>query len=49
MTNAILRDGFKSFVLMGAHKQEVVSVKPPQVAMRILALLGRWLGYRLPD
>lgn len=44
---------FKSFVLMGmlfsAHEQEVVSVKPPQVVMRILALLGRLLGYRLPD
>lgn len=44
---------FKSFVLMGmlfsAHEQEIVSVKPPQFVMRVLAALGRLLGYRLPD
>ena len=44
---------FKSFVLWGMlfaeHEREVVSVKPPQVVMRLLARLGRLLGYRLPE
>ncbi len=44
---------FKSAVLLGMlfsdHEQEVVSVKPPQMAMRALAMLGRLLRYRLPD
>ncbi len=44
---------FKSAVLLGmlfsAHEQEVVSVKPPRVVMRGLAVLGRLLRYRLPD
>lgn len=44
---------FKSFMLMGmlfsAHEQEVVSVKPPRLVMRLLALLGSSLRYRLPD
>lgn len=44
---------FKSFVLMGMlfsdHERELVSVKPPQMAMRILSKIGRLLGYRLPD
>lgn len=42
-----------SAVLMGmlfsAHEQEVVSKKPPQFVMKSLAVLGRLLGYRLPD
>ena len=44
---------FKSAVLMGMlfsdHEQELTSVKPPQVVMRTLAVLGKLLGYRLPD
>lgn len=44
---------FKSAVLLGmlfsAHEQEVISVKPPRVVMRALAVLGRLLRYRLPD
>lgn len=44
---------FKSFVLLGMlfseHEQEVVSVKPPKTVMRLLAKLGRFLRYRLPD
>ena len=44
---------FRSAVLMGmlftAHEEENVTVQPPQVVMRILAVLGRLLGYRLPD
>lgn len=43
---------FKSFVLLGMlfseHEQEVVSVRPPQVAMRLLARFGRLMGYQLP-
>lgn len=44
---------FKSFILMGMlfadHEQEIVSVKPPQFVMKILASLGKLLGYQLPD
>lgn len=44
---------FKSLVLLGSlfseHEQEVVSVRPPQVVMRLMARLGRLLGYRLPE
>ncbi len=43
----------KSAVLAGmlftAHERENVTVQPPQVVMRVLATLGRLLGYRLPD
>jgi mannose-6-phosphate isomerase-like protein (cupin superfamily) len=35
-------------MLFTAHKQSLVSVKPPQRLMRILAFIGRRLGYRLP-
>lgn len=46
-------NNFKSLVLLGMlfsdHEQEVISVKPPQFVMRSLAVLGRILGYRLPD
>lgn len=44
---------FKSFVLLGMlfsdHEQELISVKPPKFVMRGLAVLGRVLGYQLPD
>lgn len=44
---------FKSFALMGMlfteHEQELVSVKPPRIVMRLLAGVGKLLGYRLPD
>lgn len=43
----------KSFVLLGMlfteHEREVVSVLPPRVVMRVLARVGRLMGYRLPD
>lgn len=43
---------FKSLLLLGMlfseHEQELVSVKPPQVVMRLLARLGKLMGYRLP-
>ena len=44
---------FKSAVLMGMlfseHERELVSVNPPQWAMKGLAMVGRLLGYELPD
>lgn len=44
---------FKAFVLMGMlfmdHEQEIISVKPPKFIMRTLALIGKLLGYRLPN
>lgn len=46
-------DNFKAFVLMGMlftdHEQEIISKKPPKFLMRTLALIGKLLGYRLPD
>jgi mannose-6-phosphate isomerase-like protein (cupin superfamily) len=35
-------------MLFTAHEQSLISVKPPQRLMRILAVIGRRLGYRLP-
>jgi mannose-6-phosphate isomerase-like protein (cupin superfamily) len=35
-------------MLFTAHKNEIVSIKPPAAAMRLLARIGRLLGYRLP-
>jgi hypothetical protein len=35
-------------MLFTAHRREIVSVKPPPVAMRLLARIGRLLGYKLP-
>lgn len=36
-------------MLITEHETEVVSVKPPQSAMRVLAFIGRLIGYRLPE
>jgi len=36
-------------MLFVEHEREIRSVKPPQALMRAMALLGRLLGYRLPD
>ena len=35
-------------MLFTAHQQSLTSVKPPQRLMRILAFIGRRLGYQLP-
>ena len=35
-------------MLFTAHQRTLASVKPPQRLMRILAFVGRRLGYRLP-
>jgi len=35
-------------MLFTEHEREIVSVKPPRVVMRVLARVGRVLGYRLP-
>jgi mannose-6-phosphate isomerase-like protein (cupin superfamily) len=35
-------------MLFTAHERSLTSVKPPQWLMRILAFIGRRLGYRLP-
>lgn len=35
-------------LLMTSYKEEIVSVKPPQGVMRILASLARALGYKVP-
>jgi len=43
---------FGSLVLVSMlfvdHEQEIKSAKPPHTVMRVLALIGRSLGYRLP-
>ena len=43
---------FGSLVLVSMlfveHEQEIRSAKPPHTLMRVLALVGRMLGYRLP-
>ena len=45
--------GFKSMVLLSMlqmeYEQEFTGVNPPQWLFRILANLGRLLGYKLPD
>lgn len=45
--------GLKSTVLMAMlvadHEQEVVSVRPPQMLMRALALAGQIFGARMPE
>jgi hypothetical protein len=35
-------------ILFTEHEREIVSVKPPALVMRVLARVGRMLGYRLP-
>jgi mannose-6-phosphate isomerase-like protein (cupin superfamily) len=35
-------------MLFVEHEREIVSVKPPRAVMRTVAMLGRWLGYKLP-
>jgi hypothetical protein len=35
-------------MLFTAHERTLVSIKPPQRLMRILAVFGRRFGYRLP-
>lgn len=46
-------ENFKSAVLMGMlfsdHEEDLVSVKPPRLVMRALAVIGRLLRYRLPE
>ena len=36
-------------MLFVAHSNEIRSIKPPHFIMRVLAMLGKCLGYRLPD
>jgi hypothetical protein len=36
-------------MLFTAHERTLASIKPPQRLMRILAFVGRRLGYRLPS
>jgi mannose-6-phosphate isomerase-like protein (cupin superfamily) len=44
--------GLKSVVLLSMlfteHPREIFSVKPPRAVMKVMALLGRMLGYKLP-
>jgi len=44
---------FGSLVLISMlfveHEREIMSVKPPHAVMRVFALLGRMLGYKLPE
>ena len=44
---------FRSVVLVSMlfvdHEQEIMSVKPPHNAMRVLAFIGRLIGYKLPQ
>ena len=35
-------------MLFTAHERTLASIKPPQRLVRILALIGRGLGYKLP-
>ena len=44
-----LKSAVLTGMLFAAHERENVTVQPPQVVMRVLATLGRLLGYRLPD
>jgi hypothetical protein len=30
------------------HEQEILSVKPPETMMKVLAFFGRLMGYDLP-
>jgi quercetin dioxygenase-like cupin family protein len=43
---------FRSIVLVSMlfvdHEQEIRSVKPPHPVMRVMAFIGRLIGYRLP-
>lgn len=34
-------------LLMTSHEEEIISVKPPQLLMRIFSRVGRSLGYRI--
>ena len=34
-------------LLMTSHREEIISVKPPDLLMRIFARIGRSLGYRI--
>lgn len=36
-------------MLFTAHEHTLVCIKPPQRLLRILASVGRRLGYRLPE
>ena len=46
-------DGLRSAVLLAMllveHEDEQVAVSPPHWAFKLLARLGRLVGYRLPD
>jgi quercetin dioxygenase-like cupin family protein len=44
-----LKSAVLAGMLFAAHERENVTVRPPRVVMRVLATLGRLLGYRLPD
>lgn len=43
-----LRSAILVSMLFTEHAPEVVSVKPPPVLMRVLAMVGKLLGYQLP-
>jgi quercetin dioxygenase-like cupin family protein len=36
-------------MLFAEHENEIVSVKPPHALLRLLAFIGKRLGYRLPE
>jgi hypothetical protein len=36
-------------MLFVEHEREIVSVRPPRGIMKVLAFLGRRMGYRLPE
>jgi mannose-6-phosphate isomerase-like protein (cupin superfamily) len=44
-----LRSALLMGMLFTAHERENVTTRPPQFVMRVLARLGRMMGYRLPD
>ena len=43
-----LRSAILISMLFVAHPREIYSIKPPRTAMRILAMLGKLLRYKLP-
>jgi mannose-6-phosphate isomerase-like protein (cupin superfamily) len=56
IVNSVVRDGrmtpkviLHMAVLMTSFKDEIRSVKPPHAVMRIFAVVGRLMGYRVPS
>ena len=43
-----LRSAILVSMLFSEHPQEVISVKPSRRLMKVLAFIGRLLGYKLP-